>query len=85
MVHSTACLDLVNIRNRSQVSVILTAFEQRNETVSLTQRLLACGKKFLLKKKKKKKNSSTLQTTLLSIHLAVWPIRPQVQVSFQTL
>lgn len=83
MVHSTACLDLVNIRNRSQVSVILTAFEQRNETVSLTQRLLACGKKFLLKKKKK--NSSTLQTTLLSIHLAVWPIRPQVQVSFQTL
>lgn len=54
MVHSTACLDLVNIRNRSQVSVILTAFEQRNETVSLTQRLLACGKKFLLKKKKKK-------------------------------
>lgn len=84
MVHSTACLDLVNIRNRSQVSVILTAFEQRNETVSLTQRLLACGKKFLLKKKKKK-NLSALQTTLLSIHLAVWPIRPQVQVSFQTL
>lgn len=83
MVHSTACLDLVNIRNRSQVSVILTAFEQRNETVSLTQRLLACGKKFLLKKKKK--NLSALQTTLLSIHLAVWPIRPQVQVSFQTL
>lgn len=29
----------------------LTAFEQRNETASLTQRLLAWGKKFLLEKK----------------------------------
>lgn len=62
----------------------LTAFEQRNETVSLTQRLLAWGKKFLLKKKKKK-NSNTLPTTLLSIHLVVWPIHPQVRISFQTL
>lgn len=66
MVHSTACLDLVNIRNRSQVSVILTAFEQRNETVSLTQRLLACGKKFLLKKKKKEFEHSTDHTAFHS-------------------
>lgn len=56
----------------------LTAFEQRNETVSLTQRLLAWGKKFLLKKKKKIR--TPLQTTLLSIHLAVWPIHPQLHI-----
>lgn len=51
MVCSAAFLDLVNIRNYSQISVISDSLWGRNETVSLTQRLLASGKKFLLKKK----------------------------------
>lgn len=32
-----------------------------------------------------KKSLNSLQTTLLSIHLAVWPIHPQLHISFQTL
>lgn len=47
----------------------LTVFEKRNETVSLTQRLLAWGKNSFWNRGKKAPTLSTPQTTLFHIHL----------------